>query len=155
MTNLRQQRDIVRRLEQTQVKEVPGGISGFSTFYDAGTYTPTYVGGTTAGATTYSLQQGEWIRIGGLVVASGVVVWTAATGTGNARISLPFASKAISFSGSASLSGVTFTNSTPTVEIGSGNIFFQLRSPLTNAAGALVQVEAAGTITFTATYFMP
>src|SRR5262245_48178750 len=58
--------------------------------YVVSTWTVTYVGGTTAGVTTYSLQDGKYIRIGSLVIFTGAVVWTAATGTGDARISLPF-----------------------------------------------------------------
>ena len=89
MSDLATQRDLARRLEQTQVTERPGGVTGFDTFYQTSTYTPTYFGGTTAGATTYSFQQGKWTRIGNLIFVTGAVVWTAATGTGNACIALP------------------------------------------------------------------
>lgn len=52
------------RLRQTEVKEVPGGIPGFTSFYDEGTFTPEYQGSGTAGAWTYSVQAGFWTRIG-------------------------------------------------------------------------------------------
>lgn len=103
MTDLRQQRDIVRRLEQTQVKEVPGGISGFSTFYATGTFTPTFQGSGTAGTWTYNLQAGFYTRIGNRVLFSLSI--NAATRpvapTGNARIvGLPFTSSAVANSDS-------------------------------------------------------
>lgn len=123
--------------------------------YQKGTYSPTYEGGTTAGTTTYTLQQGSYVRIGRLLVVSGAVVWTAATGTGNAQVSLPFAAASgINFTGAVRLVNVTFTNSTPTPEFSNTQQFFIMRSPLTNAAGAIVAMEAAGNIVFTIVYFV-
>ena len=49
MSDPRGPRDIARRLEQTQVVERPGNIPGFTSFYDTGTFVPTWVGGTIAG----------------------------------------------------------------------------------------------------------
>jgi hypothetical protein len=119
-------------------------------------YTPTYEGGTTPGATTYSVQVGAYIREGNKVTATGTLIWTAATGTGNARVSLPIAAvntTDLDYSGGLDLVSVTFANSTPTLELIYNTAYFQMRSPATNAAGALVQMEAAGTIIFTVTYF--
>lgn len=78
-----------RSYDQTKVKEVPGA-TGFTSFYAVGTWTPTYVGGVTPGVTTYSVQVGTWTRLGRAIFAYGRVVWTAATGTGNAHVSLPW-----------------------------------------------------------------
>src|SRR5262245_2960870 len=86
---IRWMRDNEARLRQTETKEQPGA-AGPSTFYAAAAYTPTYLGETTPGATTYTTQEGSYIRVGNLVLARGRVTWTAATGTGNATISLPF-----------------------------------------------------------------
>ena len=139
-------REIADDLERLRKADV-GGV--------AVAYTPTYVGGTTAGATTYTLQQGSYVRLGPVVIATGAVIWTAATGTGNARISLPFPAVAvINFTGSVRVESVTFANSTPEVEFSNTQQFFVMRSPLTNAGGAVVQVEAAGNIIFTITYFI-
>jgi hypothetical protein len=120
-------------------------------------YTPTYEGGTTPGATTYSVQVGAYIREGNKVTATGTLIWTAATGTGNARVSLPIAAANVTdqdYSGGLDLVSVTFANSTPTIELIYNTAYFQMRSPLTNAGGTLVQMEAAGTIIFTVTYFV-
>jgi len=149
------QRDMLRRLEQTQVKEVPGGISGFTSFYETGTYTPTYLGGTTPGATTYSAQQGAWTRIGNIVFVTGTVAWTAATGTGDARISLPFTAINVAnqnHTGSLWQAAVTFANGTPQMLISPNVAYFIMTSPLTNAANTTVAIEAAGIVVFPAAY---
>jgi hypothetical protein len=128
-----------------------------TTFYEEGTWTPTYLGSSTAGTTTYSTQQGNYIRIGALVVATGTIVWTAATGTGNAQFSLPLTASATSgqnFSGSVRTVNITFANSTPQVLVTPSSNFFILQSPLTNAAATTVAMEAAGNIVFTVTYFV-
>ena len=121
-------------------------------YYAKSTWTPTYTGGTTAGATTYSLQDGKYIRIGTLVVFSGAIAWTAATGTGDARISLPFTP---TNRGSAAISvdGVTFANSAPQTVV-TGVQYFIMTSPLTNAARATVQMEAAGRVDFSGVIFV-
>jgi hypothetical protein len=146
-----------QRLKQTETREVPGNVPGFSQFYDFGTYVPTYVGGTTAGVTTYTTQSGAWVRVGALMVATGTVVWTAATGTGNARISLPLASANVAnqnYSGSLRTVNVTFANGTPQIIVVNNSAFFEMQSPLTNAASTTVAVEAAGNIVFTVNYFI-
>lgn len=120
-----------------------------------GTYLPTYFGGTTAGTTTYSLQQGFWQRIGSLVFVNGVVVWTAASGTGEARISLPFTpSTTFGFraSGGVRVSNVTFTTTTPVLILNPINAYFTMESPTSNGTSNTVQVEAAGNVTFSLFY---
>ncbi len=146
-----------RRLAQTETREVPGNIPGFTSFYDTGTFTPTYLGGTTAGVTTYTLQQGAWVRLGNVVIATGTVVWSAATGTGAANISLPFTSQNVAnqfFSGSVRVDGVTFANGTPEVIVSPNSAFFFLVTPITNAASPALVVEAAGNVVFTISYFV-
>lgn len=121
----------------------------------AATYTPTYLGGTTPGATTYSTQQGWYWRIDSLIFVTGLVVWTAATGTGNANISLPVVpSTTYGFraAGSVRLSGVTFAAGAPELLVSASAAFFTLESPTTNAAPTVVAVEAAGNITFSCFY---
>lgn len=124
-------------------------------FYAENTYTPTYTGGTTAGTTTYSIQSGTYIRLGSLVIAWGTVVWTNATGTGDARISLPFAANATGnrfATGAVRTVNITFANSAPQVQIDPGNQYLTLESPLTNAAATRVQMEVAGNLVFVAVY---
>lgn len=51
--------------------------------YTEGTFTPTFIGGTVAGTTTYTLQQGIYRRIGNLVYCHVSITTTANTGTGS------------------------------------------------------------------------
>lgn len=120
-------------------------------YYAKSTYTPTYTGATTAGVTTYSVQDGAWTKHGNMIYVRGTVVWTAATGTGNAQISLPVAASERG-TGACRLNGVTFANSAPELDIASGAAVFTMQSPLTNAAPTAVAVEAAGNVIFFAAY---
>ncbi len=150
-------RNIARRLEQTQVVERPGGVTGHDIFYEASTYTPTYTGATTAGVTTYSVQAGFWVRLGKVAIVTGTVGWTAATGTGDVNVSLPFTAENVAnqnFSLSLRNTGVTFAAGTPQGQILPNTAFFTLQSPVTNGGSTPVAIEAAGTIIFTATYFI-
>jgi len=69
----------------------PSSIGGQIT---KGTTTPTVVGSTVGGAGTYTQQSINWYRFGKLIFFSGVVAWTAHTGTGTLTIAtgLPAAS---------------------------------------------------------------
>lgn len=75
------QRDMARRLEQTQVKEVPGGIPGFTSFYETGSFVPTWRGTTIAGTFTYTAASClvEWSRIGNRLFFNGRIVISAIT----------------------------------------------------------------------------
>lgn len=122
---------------------------------NVGTYTPTYLGGTTPGATTYSVQAGTWTRLGRVVVVYGRVVWSAASGTGSARISLPFTTGAFDYgSGSLWTDGVTFAGGSPQIQLPPNQSFFEIISPVSNAASGAVAVEAAGNIGFSVVYFV-
>lgn len=140
MRNLRRLRTRVGRTEATP-----------RLLYLENTYTPTYVGGTTAGVTTYAAQIGQYWHVGSFVYVIGQVAWTNATGTGNARISLPLAALA-NATGNLRLSGVTFANSAPEIFITGGDSFFIMDSPLTNAAPTTVAVEVAGNVIFSLFY---
>ncbi len=115
-------------------------------------YTPVYSGATTPGITTHTIQTGSWIQIGPLVVVWGQVAWTAATGTGNAQISLPSTPTVTSPRGNVRTSSVTFAAGAP--EILTVGAFVQLRSPTTNAATTPVAVEAAGDLFFAIAYLI-
>jgi hypothetical protein len=60
--------------------------------YEEGTWTPEITGGTTAGTATYSVQVGRYTKTGNRVAFSLTLNYTAFDGTGQVRISLPFAS---------------------------------------------------------------
>ncbi len=70
-----------------------GGI-GIANYADNGTWTPTLTGGSAAGTTTYTIQNGYYTRIGNMVFATARITYTAATGTGNLILGgLPFTIK--------------------------------------------------------------
>lgn len=79
-----------RRLKQTETREVPGNIPGFTSFYDTGTFVPTWVGSTIAGTFTYTTNQClfEWTRIGNRLFFSGRIVISAiaVAPTGNLQL---------------------------------------------------------------------
>lgn len=83
------QKALEQRYGITEVKEVPGNVSGFTSFYDFGTFTPTIVGSTIAGTFTYAATtRGLWTRVGNMVILEGHINITAITvaPTGNLQI---------------------------------------------------------------------
>jgi hypothetical protein len=144
--------DMVRRIEdlERRLKDVERAEVGFRS-----TYTPTYEGSTVPGATTYTTQAGWYIRIGSIVFVTGTLVWTAATGTGNVRISLPFTSSNTSGQRHAAYvytESVTFANGSIQGVNFANNNTLRLFSPATNAGSTELSMEAAGTIVFSIWY---
>lgn len=126
-------------------------------YYAKSTYTPTYLGGTTPGTTTYTTQAGFYTRIGRVVFFNGFVVWTAATGTGNAQISLPFTPDSTAnmrYGIAVSTENVTFGGTGITGRIAPGQAFFTISSPNSNAASTIVLMEAAGSVIFGGFFFV-
>jgi hypothetical protein len=72
----------------------PGtGTSELLDDYEEGTWTPVIEGTSSAGTGTYSVQNGNYTKIGNLVTCICYVAWSAHTGTGNQLITgLPFTS---------------------------------------------------------------
>lgn len=145
---------------QRTAQKLVDPLAGFflpSEIYEEGTYVPTYLGATTPGTTTYSIQVGRYLRLGSLVYFRGRVDWTAATGTGTAQVSLPFTTvNDTSGHGAISLYtiNVTFANGSVQGIVAPNVAFFTMLSPATNAAGTVVAMEAAGTIIFSGRQFI-
>ena len=122
--------------------------------YEEGTFTPTAIGGSTAGTTTYNTQSGSYTKVGRQVTARVVVEYTAMTGTGELAISLPFSANAdyigsvmtnnLNWAGGTSLAIYTVTSTA------SCRIFMS-----SDDAGWQVQqcVNEIATIILTVTYF--
>lgn len=147
----RQLDDIDRRLDQLEAaSRVRYSKSA------AGAYLPTYFGATTAGVTTYTTQTGDWSLIGRVAFVSGRVAWTAATGTGAARVGLPGnLVPAADSVGTVWTNLVTFANSgIQCIVQQSGGGVLRFFSPLTNAASTELAIEAAGEIRFAIWYFI-
>lgn len=68
--------------------------------YTEGSFTPTVIGSSTAGTTTYTTQLGQYSRIGNVVFVVITLSWSAMTGTGDLQVGgLPFAPNATLQSG--------------------------------------------------------
>lgn len=120
-------------------------------------YTPTYLGSSTPGTTTYSTQSGWYTRIGPIVFVTGTLVWTNATGTGNVRILLPFTSSNTSaqrHAGAVYIESVTFANGSIQAVNFANNNTLRLYSPATNAGSTELSIETAGTIVFSIWYMI-
>lgn len=145
-----------RTLDQLKVIERPG-VAGQTTFYASSTWTPIYYGATVPGATTYTTQVGAYRRIGSVLFFTAQVVWTAATGTGVAVVSLPAFSANVAnqwFAVSVWHSGVTYGGTGAEGVILPNTDYVQLYSPQSNAARLDVVVEAAGQLIVTGQYFV-
>lgn len=95
--------------------------TNFLNVYNSGTWTPTITGASAAGATTYTLQEGTYIKIGKLVTVSFTVAYTAATGTGNVLLgALPFTIQNVSNyypTGAVITQAVTYPVGTTTIVV--------------------------------------
>lgn len=124
--------------------------------YAQGSYTPTMIGGTTAGVTTYARQLGYYVRIGRQITVWIDLSWTAATGTGDAHFSLPFptSSDIVVYPGALRLTGTTWTGTDPEVVINAATSYFRLQGVSSNAGPTISAVEGAGAITAVAIYLV-
>jgi hypothetical protein len=123
-------------------------------------YTPAVVGSTTAGAGTYSVQSGTYQIDGKRCKGKIGLSWSAHTGTGNIRVSLPFTSKT---GGSVSdAATIVYVNTLTWV---AGSILFGTIDPNTNYVGmysapsagsaAAVPMDTAAILYLTFDYELP
>jgi hypothetical protein len=79
-------------LQLSQLTAMPlqlGTVSSYN--YDSGSWSPSFTGSTTDPAVTYVTQNGNYIRLGNVVVCTVQISWSAfAGGSGDLWISLPF-----------------------------------------------------------------
>jgi hypothetical protein len=124
--------------------------------YEEGTWTPTWLGSSTAGSTAYSVQIGRYTKVGRLVSLYFDVAISSATGTGDVTIGgLPFASgiQAVN-AGSITSYGVVYTGNTLASVFLSATSSFVIYSSLTTASPSQVAManaalELTGTVTYT------
>ena len=136
-----------------------GMVNNLSKFTDWTSFTPTIFGASTAGTTTYSLQNGQWMRIGNLAVVQFTISVTAATGTGNLTVgNLPFTiSNTISINPqcAAGVYGLTWPGGTTQIVAtgSSGTTNCIMNGVGSGSAGATLQMaNASFTIAATLTY---
>jgi len=119
-----------------------------------GTFTPTIVGGTTAGTGTYTVQSGIYQKIGNRVHFSISMAWTAHTGTGNMLIGgLPYV-PAISEVAVCAMEpdGLTYAGDfVHALVVGSVNEF-RVRTGATGAVVAAVPIDTSAGIKVAGSY---
>jgi len=134
-----------------------GMTSELLTWYEEGTFTPTYYGGTTAGTTTYTAQDGLYVRIGRALYFNLNLGWSAASGTGPARIGgLPFTASNNYYTGSIiSYSMTVSANNVLAFRVGYASFVELLEQQVggTNS-GQVSTVNASGNVTITGVYFV-
>ena len=127
--------------------------------YEEGTFTPTATGETSAGTTTYTVQEGIYTKIGRQVTVSLSIRYTATTGSGLLKIGgFPFTAVAANsgYTAPVEISGLNWTGGTYLVAfIESGNAFCYLLGDTDDAdrTGQNITNEIA-VIRFTMTYFV-
>ena len=127
--------------------------------YEEGTFTPTVLGGTTAGVGVYTQNAGYYTKVGNLVTASVFLGWSAHTGTGVMFFgALPFTSG--SGFNSYSAASVSYINN---IALTASNVLNLLigpnltyleayQYPVGGGAATTVPIDLAGQIVFTITY---
>ena len=120
--------------------------------YREGTWTPTVIGGTSAGVGTYTNQVGEYTKIGNVVHCTINIAWTAHTGTGIPYITLPFEARTgIIAMGSIMADNLTFTGQLAFGVIGGTSVGQIWRFP---SAGLISNIafDTSATVYATLTY---
>jgi hypothetical protein len=126
--------------------------------YEEGTFTPEVAGTTTAGVGTYTVQKGEYTRIGNLVKFKIDLEWSAHNGTGNIVINgLPFTSDA---NGRSAVAIYVSALTLGTNYVAQGYIpenstqIFPTRYTIGGSAAGVVPMDTAATLFISGEYFV-
>ena len=131
--------------------------------YEEGSFTPTVVGGTSAGTTNHTHRTGRYVKVGKLVTCHVYANWTSADGTGNMEIGgLPFAcdndtsDAGLQQAGPVMVNNLTFpTNHEDSYLVTHswyGISYLRLYACGHNLSWEAQQMEGAGAVIFTVTY---
>lgn len=140
----------------------PGtGTSELLNDYEEGTFSPTIRGATSAGVGTYTTQVGQYTKVGRTVTCTGLLEWTAHTGTGPLQLgNLPFTVKNVA-GGDTLFAAIIGDISLTALNLCTGGYLFAndtkgyfLQAPSGGGALAVIPMDTAGTVFFSATYFV-
>lgn len=122
------------------------GTVGLDAYHEA-SYTPVIQGSSTAGTGTYSSQIGRYTQIGNIVFFQLTVVWTAHTGTGNLRVSIPVASASLGFSSAVNIlaSNVSYTGTLAGV-VSDNASYVSFFDQVSNTAASATPLDTSGTL---------
>lgn len=120
--------------------------------YEEGSWTPIIQGTTVAGTGTYTNQSGSYLRVGKITFLTGIVTWTAHTGTGNLRLGgLPYVAASDGV-GQISYRNLTVSG-TPLFEIIDSQSYANVMNrPTTGGNAAALAMDTSATIYFTICY---
>lgn len=133
--------------------QVPSANANALDDYEENTWTPTIAGTTLAGAGTYTVQDGIYLKIGRGVFFEAALGWSAHTGTGNILVaSLPFTSRA-TFNTPVTVlsSNLTFAGQL-VARVLAGTTTIQLHSMATGAALAAVAMDTSASVVVSGWY---
>lgn len=129
--------------------------------YETGSFVPTVYGSSVTGAGTYSTQVGLYTRVNNLVTAFANINWTAHTGSGNARYTLPFtavnpaASYQVPFTiGYLNNFSLTASNIALLDTIAGAAALEMYQYPVGGGALSAVTLDTSAQILFSGTYFV-
>lgn len=133
------------------------GGTNYLSVYTEGSFTPTIVGQTSAGAGTYTSQIGRYTRIGNRVFYQAYIVWTAHTGTGNMQMGgLPFTSSATTNSFASQsiwISNITYTaNSQVAGYVNVNATTIQFQEFASGGAAGTIALDTAGSVILSGHY---
>lgn len=113
--------------------------------YEEGTWTPTAIGNSTAGTTTYVARNGTYTKIGNQVTATGYVNVSAMTGTNYLLLSLPFACNvSYSYMGTIHTYNLDWPSAGSLVAFApANNAYIRIHVCVDNAIDQIVAVENA------------
>jgi len=124
--------------------------------YEEGTFTPTVIGGTTAGTGTYNTQTGSYTKVGRLVSFRLQVFWSSHTGTGGLFVSsLPFSCSGIGGTTIGLLNDIPLTASNYAMsDLVDGGTSARFRNyPVGGSSITDVSISNGGNIVLSGTYF--
>jgi len=127
--------------------------------YEEGTFTPTYVGESSTGTTTYTSQYGKYTKIGNVITLWVDITFTAATGTGSVLLGgLPFAVSVNPKSvGACATNNINWSGGTSIAVFSgdSGTTTLKLYGSTDDAAWTESQISnESGRIVYTITYYV-
>jgi len=140
---------------QFPATQIASGDANCLDDYEEGTWTPTAIGNSVAGTTTYSGRVGTYTKIGNQVTATGFVAVSAMTGTNYLLLSLPFAcNQSYSYFGSVYTYNLDWPSAGSIVAFApANNAYIRIHVCVDNAIDQIVAVEnASWEANYTITY---
>jgi len=149
--------DLVTRL-QDMYEDIATSFNGSyrsNASSQGSTWTPT-LSGSTSGSFTYTSQKSWLFRQGIMCDVWGYIAWSSTTASGTLQVDLPYkvtlCDAPLTFTGACSLSGVTFSGSSVTINAVSNSYYANVTTFGTGVSSSLLSVPPSGAITYGVRY---